>query len=120
MVRFENVRIEYDIKDTDFSLPPLSVQPIVENAIRHGVRAKKDGIVSVSTEYLDHSHKIIIHDNGIGFDINEIDNFGEKHIGIKNVKERIEKLCGGTMIIESAENSGTTVTICIPEKAAKK
>ena len=120
MVRFENVRIEYDIKDTDFYIPPLTVQPIVENAIRHGVRIKKDGMISVSTEYSDHSHKIIIRDNGIGFDINEIDNFGEKHIGIKNVKERIEKLCGGTMIIESAENSGTTVTICIPEKAAKK
>lgn len=120
MVRFENVRVEYDIQDTAFSLPPLTVQPIVENAIRHGVRIKKEGVVSVSTELTDNGHTIVIRDNGIGFDINQIDHSDGKHIGLNNVRERIEKLCGGTLLIESRINEGTTVTMRIPKEAIKE
>lgn len=53
MVRFENIRVEYDITDTDFYMPALSIQPIVENAIRHGVRIREEGIVRVSTRLND-------------------------------------------------------------------
>ena len=119
-VRFENVRVEYDIKDTDFDLPPLTVQPMVENAIRHGVRIRKDGIVSVSTVFSDNCHKIIISDNGIGFNEENIDYSEGTHIGIKNVRERIEKICGGTLDIQSVKDHGTTITISIPEAGSKK
>ena len=120
MVRFENVQVEYDIKDTDFNLPPLTVQPMVENAIRHGVRIRKEGIVSVSTYFSDNCHKIIIGDNGIGFNEEEIDNSEGTHIGIKNVRERIEKICGGTLDIESIKDRGTKITISIPEAGSKQ
>ena len=120
MVRFENVQVEYDIKDTDFNLPPLTVQPMVENAIRHGVRIRKEGIVSVSTYFSDNCHKIIIGDNGIGFNEEEIDNSEGTHIGIKNVRERIEKICGGTLDIESVKDRGTKITISIPEAGSKQ
>ena len=50
MVRFDNIRVEYDIQDSDFTLPPLTLQPMVENAIRHGVRIRKDGMVRVLTQ----------------------------------------------------------------------
>ena len=117
MVRFENVLVEYDIQDTDFLLPPLTVQPMVENAIRHGVRIRQEGVVSVSTFLSDNSHVIVIRDNGIGFDESKIDRSGGEHIGIQNVKERMEKLCGGTLTIESVPDEGTTVTIRIPAEA---
>jgi hypothetical protein len=116
MVRFENIHVEFDIKDTSFYIPPLSVQPMVENAIRHGVRIKEEGIVSVSTRHLENAHEIVIRDNGIGFSEKDIMNDGQNHIGIKNVRERIETLCGGTLTIQSAPGAGTTVTIRIPEK----
>ena len=58
MVRFENIRVEYDITDTDFYMPALSIQPRVENAIRHGVRIREDGIVRVSTRLNDGCHEI--------------------------------------------------------------
>lgn len=114
MVRFENVRVEYDTQDMGFFLPALTIQPIVENAIRHGVRARQEGIVRVITRLTDSGHEIVIEDNGVGFDVSKSPDGDGSHIGIQNVRERIEKLCGGTMTIESEKDQGTTVTIRIP------
>ena len=119
MVRFENIRVEYDIDDAAFSLPALSIQPIVENAIRHGVRIREEGIVRVSTRLNDGCHEVVISDNGIGFDVSKAGGGEGTHIGINNVRERIEKLCGGTMTIESVPGKGTTVTFCIPQTEMK-
>ena len=118
MVRFENVRVEYDISDKDFYLPALTVQPMVENAIRHGVRIREEGIVRVISRLNGEFHEIVIQDNGIGFDELKAKNAEGTHIGISNVRERIEKLCGGTLTIESVLDTGTTVTIRIPIKEA--
>lgn len=115
MVRFENIRVEYDIADMDFSLPPLTLQPIVENAIRHGVRSREEGIVRVTTLYSDHCHEITVHDNGVGFDVKKVFKESSDHIGIRNVRERIQKMCGGTLLFESRPGEGTTVTIRIPD-----
>lgn len=120
MVRFENIRVEYDITDTDFYMPALSIQPIVENAIRHGVRIREEGIVRVSTRLNDGCHEVVISDNGIGFDVSKADDGEGTHIGINNVHERIEKLCVGTMTIESVPGEGTTVTFRIPQTEMKK
>ena len=114
MVRFDNIRVDYDIQDEAFSLPPLTVQPLVENAIRHGVRARKEGIVNVSTWQDENAHVIEVRDNGTGFDVKKIDEADSSHIGIRNVRERIEKMCGGSMKVESRMDEGTTVTIRIP------
>lgn len=118
-VRFENIHIEYDIKDNAFCVPPLSIQPMVENAIRHGVRIREKGVVSVSTRRLENGHEIVIRDNGTGFNENDVYSDNKKHIGIKNVRERVEKRCGGTLVIQSEPGIGTTVTIFIPETEAK-
>jgi len=119
MVRFENVRVEFDIGDADFLLPALTIQPIVENAIRHGVRARDEGVVRVTTRMTDNCREIIISDNGVGFDYSQYSQYNEedgKHIGIRNVRERLSKLCSGTLTIESERDKGTTVTIRIPAK----
>ena len=113
MVRFENIRVEYDIQDTHFAVPALSIQPLVENAIRHGVRGKEQGIVSVCTRPEEGHHVITVSDNGVGFDEAKAQ-ADSTHIGIQNVRERIEKMCGGTVEINSKTGEGTAVTIRIP------
>ena len=130
MTRFPQISLKYDIEDNSFSVPPLSIQPLVENAIRHGVRIREEGIVSVSTRFKDGYHEVTVRDNGKGFDVSTLeldndqneagsrnDNEKEKgrHIGLVNVRDRIRILCGGTLKIESTPGDGTTVTIKIPE-----
>ena len=121
-VRFPSIRIDYEIEDDDFLLPPLTIQPMVENAIRHGVRGKKHGWVSVSTYREDGYHVINIRDNGKGFDVGEMIEETEKggHIGVKNVRDRIVDMTDGTFVIESEVGEGTSVTIKIPVESAKE
>lgn len=115
MVRFENVRVEYEIEDRDFALPPLTLQPMVENAIRHGVRIRPEGVVRVCSRKAGGCHEITIRDNGVGFDADALQEGEGSHIGIRNVRERIERQCGGTLTLDSRAGEGTTVTIRIPQ-----
>ena len=114
MIRFPSIKIEYDARDTGFSLPALTVQPLVENAIRHGIRGVENGVVCVSSKRAGDCYEITIADNGKGFDTEAAETASGTHIGIRNVKERIEEMCGGTLTVESLTGVGTTVTIRIP------
>ena len=114
MLRYPEIHIVYDIQDDDFELPALSVQPMVENAIRHGVRGKYSGEVIISSREENGNHVVTIRDNGRGFDPDAVKETEEGHIGIRNVRERIETMCQGTMRIDSTRWKGTTVTITIP------
>ena len=115
-VRFPSIKIDYDIEDDEFLIPPLTIQPMVENAIRHGVRGKKHGWVSVSTYREEDYHVISIRDNGKGFNVDQMieDTENGDHIGIRNVRDRIIDMTGGTFSIESVEGEGTSITIKIP------
>ena len=115
-VRFPCISVEYDIKYDNFKLPALSVQPLVENAIRHGVRNREHGIVTVFADKIDGGFVIKVSDNGVGFNVEKTEKTGT-HIGLTNVKERIEKMCGGTFEIKSVINGGTIVCLFIPEEA---
>ena len=115
MVRFENVRVEYEIEDRGFFVPPLTLQPMVENAIRHGVRSREKGIVRVHTFREAGNHVITVEDNGVGFDVNSMTDSPGSHIGVRNVRERIESMCGGSLSLESKIGEGTTVILRIPE-----
>ena len=112
--RFPNIHVRYDIQDGDFSLPPLTLQPIVENAIRHGVRIREEGIVEIITRQREDGHEIVIRDNGVGFDVKTLETADESHIGLRNVRDRVEGMCGGTLTVESRTGEGTTVTIFLP------
>jgi len=118
-LRFPNIEITYDIKDEDFHLPPLTIQPLVENAIRHGVRAREKGIITIKTFRTEDFHIIKIKDNGIGFDLKQYRETKRnaeagQHIGLENVEQRLLNLCSGTLEFESHADIGTTVTIRIP------
>jgi sensor histidine kinase YesM len=114
MVRFPNIRVLYEIEDAGFLVPPLTVQPIVENAIRHGVRIREHGLVTVTAKGAAGGHQIVIRDNGVGFDVNALETLDDDHIGIRNVRERLKKMCGGTLTIDSRIGEGTTAVIRIP------
>ena len=116
-VRFPSIRISYEIGDDDFLLPPLTIQPMVENAIRHGVRGKKDGWVRISTFKDGTDHVITVRDNGKGFDVDQMIQETQKgdHIGVKNVRDRVIDMTGGTFSVESTVGEGTSITIRIPE-----
>ena len=118
-VRFPSVRIEYDTPDVDFAVPALTVQPLVENAIRHGVRGVDGGAVRIASKRTGDFYEVIISDNGKGFDASSAERSDGTHIGIRNVRERIEKMCGGTLTVESAPGAGTTVTVRIPAETQK-
>ena len=113
-VRFDSFRVEYDIRDDGFSVPALTLQPLVENAVRHGVRIRDDGLVRILTRRTEAGHEIVVQDNGKGFDVRELEDLDESHIGIRNVRERLEKICGGTLTIDSRPGEGTTAVIRIP------
>ena len=112
--RFPNVHVKYDVQDSEFNLPPLTLQPMVENAIRHGVRIRDEGIVEVITRKQDNCHELVIRDNGVGFNPAKIELIDKSHIGVRNVRNRIESMCGGTLAVDSRLDKGTTITIHIP------
>lgn len=117
LLRFEG-RLEmiYDINATDFLIPPLCVQPLVENAIKHGVTKQiQGGTVWISTSEDSDNYYIVIKDNGIGFDENTPKNEKHKSIGLSNIKERLHKINKATLNIESTPNIGTIATITIPK-----
>lgn len=111
---FPYLHVQYKIEEDDFLLPVLTVQPLVENAIRHGVRAREDGEIYIGARKEKDSYTVIIKDNGMGFDPEAVADTERNHIGIRNVRERLEKLCGGTLLIDSVPGEGTTVTISVP------
>ena len=116
MVRFRNLRVVYDIHEADFQIPPLTVQPMVENAIRHGARAGKEETITVTAGKGAKGYEVMIQDNGIGFDPEKqsVSDEAGRHIGIANVRERIESMCGGSLMIDSEPGKGTKVTITVP------
>lgn len=116
--RFQHrLRIVYQITVRDFSVPSLTLQPIVENAVRHGVlRREEGGTVTISTEERDCSYQITVSDDGVGFAFLPGGEDEQPHIGIDNVCERLSAMCGGRLEIQSTPGVGTTVTITIPKE----
>ena len=116
-VRFEDtLDIEYDIKCVDFSLPVLTVQPIVENAVKHGTSKKRGGgTVKISTGEDKENYIITVSDTGCGFDPAKPKDDGKRHVGIENVRQRLSNMCSGTLTIESTVGVGTLATIIIPK-----
>ena len=115
-IRFDNIEVIFDINDKDFKLPVLTIEPILENAIKYGIRAREKGIVKISTYKENNNHVLVIEDNGVGFDVNNVNVDGLNHIGVENVKTRIVNISKGTFKIDSTVDVGTTVTITVPEE----
>ena len=114
----DDIDVEYDIKYRDFRLPTLTLQPLVENAIIHGVRKKDSGCgkVVIGSEKVGDHIEVSVTDDGPGFsDDGRSGNEQRSHMGIRNVRERLNKVTGTDLKIESEDGMGTCVTITIPE-----
>ena len=114
----DKLKIVYDFKAQDFMLPALTLQPIVENAVRYGVTKKEEGgTVIIETSETETHILIKISDDGVGFNLEEVKQDGRSHIGIENVRNRLSAMCNGTLRIESEIDVGTTATISIPKES---
>ncbi len=104
--------VDYDTQFTRFRLPPLTLQPLVENAVKHGLDPNSDPLhVIVRTQGTDTGIEITVEDNGPGFDPSDE---SKPHPTIINISQRLELMCGGKLKIEKAEPRGTRVTIFVP------
>lgn len=113
----DRLHVLYEIGVLAFSIPPLTVQPIVENAVRHGALCREDGgTVLLRTEETDSAYLITVQDDGLGIGPDPTESGNCSHIGIVNVRRRLAILCRGTLEIESTPGVGTTAVITIPKE----
>ena len=111
--RFQDrLLVEYDTSFTAFRIPPLTLQPIVENAVKHGMDPELEPLfISISSRQQDGYTEVVVNDSGPGF--KPIDD-NEPHIALANIRERLKMMCKGELIISSPDCGGTIVTIRIP------
>jgi len=112
----EALNVVYHIQTASFMLPPLSIQPIVENAVKHGIGQKEGGgTITISVSETSNEFLVTVSDDGAGYKTDNPVDDKKTHIGISNVKQRIKELCGGTLEISSEPGLGTTAVIRIPK-----
>ncbi|MBO6241253.1 MAG: histidine kinase [Butyrivibrio sp.] len=121
--RYEDmIFVDYDTPYTSFKLPPLTLEPIVENAVKHGLDPEADPLyIMIHTRKEGTTSVLVVENTGIDFpfdDSPENMNFdleSDPHIGIFNIKSRLDTLCGGSLKITKRSSGGTVVTIKIPK-----
>lgn len=122
-LRLEKLRLEeklsilYDVQVRDFMLPPLTIQPLVENAVKHGIFYQPDGGMIVLCTKQERNYVVIsVEDSGVGFDpevpLKQSEN--HTHVGLTNVRSRLEQMVDGKLTIQSTPGTGTIVTVRIP------
>ncbi|MDF2878171.1 MAG: putative histidine kinase [Clostridia bacterium] len=118
----EQLRVVYVLKDTGYlQVPPLILQPIVENAIRHGIRKKKNGgTVTITAALLQNEYSIEVCDDGVGMDERTIENIkhhirqSDSGVGLINIDKRLMEIYHTRLQIESSKGRGTKIGFKIP------
>ena len=106
----------FEMNSGDFRIPALTVQPIVENAIKHGLmKLQKGGSIRVVSYETDTHYCVLVEDNGVGFDTTVLLD-ERKHVGLRNIRGRLQAMVNGTLTIESTQGVGTKVLIAIPKE----
>ena len=117
----DKLHVHYDTPVTNFPILPLSIQPLVENAIRHGIYEKgaEGGDVMIRSWEEPDFWAVKVEDNGIGFNVEKYranHEIGEgDSTGLKNIQFRLEKVMNATIGIESKMGKGTTVIVRVPK-----
>lgn len=115
-VRFPDMNIAYDVEATEFVLPALSVQPLVENAIKHGLMRLESGGTVLIRSYETPTHFCVeVKDDGVGFDTG-LPMDEKKHVGLRNIRGRLKAMVDGDLILESKPGVGTKAVIMIPKE----
>ena len=154
----DKLKVCYELGETGFMIPFLTVQPLVENAVKHGIRRKASGgTVKISTRKMPEGAEILVEDDGAGFDVSSIwggtqafwgtptvaqgtppslrvpstgvcgegggaaQTFSrEKHIGLANVRRRLDAELQATLELESVPGNGTCARIFIPSESLRE
>ena len=110
----EMLFVKYDTQFMQFRLPPLTLQPIVENAVKHGINPYSGPLhVLIRTRHTGSGSVITVEDNGPGFSPDEDSG---PHTALMNIRQRLEMMCSGSMTIRPRDGRGTVVTIIIPDR----
>lgn len=112
----DKLQVIYRIKFTDFLIPALTLQPLVENAVQHGILNKKNGgSVTILTDKVENCAMVTVSDNGVGFEKAKLypSTGNHAHIGIDNVRKRLKESVDGSLEVVSSDQ-GTTAIIRIP------
>ena len=113
----EDLQVIFDTRVTKFSLPSLTLEPIVENAVRHGVMQREcGGTATIRTSEEAHCYLITVADDGVGFDPTTLRGLEENHVGLENVRERLAAMCGGELEVHSTPGRGTVAQLRIPKQ----
>ena len=114
-VQFEDsLFIDYDTPHIRFRVPPLTLQPIVENAVKHGLDPDSAPLhISIRTRETDFGSEILVEDDGPGY---EPADDHEPHIALANIRQRLKMMCGGKMTIMPREGGGTVLKVIIPRQ----
>lgn len=123
LLRFsDKLKVEYDIEEDNFTVPTLSIQPLVENAIKHGVTKRPEGgTVQLSTRKDAKNYIITVADDGVGFDPAKVlADDGRSHVGLTNIQYRFANMMQAEVTVDSKPGCGTTVTVYIPISATHK
>ena len=108
----DSLFVRFDAPHTMFRVPPLTLQPIVENAVKHGMKSCSDPLhISVVTRQTDTASEIIVEDDGPGFGPVDDD---APHIALSNIRQRLALMCKGKLTIAPREGRGTSVKVTIP------
>lgn len=113
----EELLVDTDIEVTDFDLPALTIQPLVENAVKWGVcQDEEGGMVKLSTRETPLGVEVIVSDDGVGFDPEHLPQDGKDHLGLRLVRDRLKMVCGATLTVESKIGQGTVVRVFLPHR----
>lgn len=108
----EEFILQVNAQFKDFFLPPLTLQPLVENAVAHGLHTYVDkGLITIQTKRYGGMIELIVSDNGHGFDTKN--QSMDKGVGLTNTSRRIIAM-GGSVEVKSEIGKGTDVILCVP------
>ncbi len=115
----DRLTLEYEVIDADFLIPVLTVQPVVENAIIHGIKPKVGGgTVKLSLSHEDGAYIVRVSDDGVGYTPG--DETSEHSVGIQNIRTRMEQYPGCSLSVDSKPGRGTVVTLRYAEHLGKE
>ena len=107
------IEVVYELNEVEFDIPPLSLEPVVENAVKHGTGAE-GGTIRIASFVKDGCYIVSVTDDGTGKN-NTLTEKQTKRlgVGIDNTRKRLAELCGGRLEMDK-RTDGTTVSIIIP------
>lgn len=112
----DKLQVDYNIECDDFTVPALSIQPLVENAVRHGISRENGGTISISSFRKDGYIIIEVTDDGTGDRTYIEDTKDRRGVGLENIIKRLDIVCGGKVELMKVPD-GTLARITIKEKS---